>query len=201
MMDLDTVNKEFYNAYADSFDKIPFKDVLPNLLLKYLSQPDSQVLEIGSGAGALALWMTQLGHTITCIEPAEIPAEMARKKGLTVCTTRFQDFQTDQKFDFILAISSLIHIPQQEIPDQIKKLSKLLQKEGLAIVSLIEGDSEGYDDPTKKGKNRYFSKFSEQELKSLLSPYFSIIERHKIEVRQMNQSFLLLVLKPIERIQ
>ena len=194
-MSLDSINKEFYNAYADSFDKIPFEEVLTKLILRYVSEPNSQILEIGSGAGALAFWMTNLGHNVTCIEPAEKPAEIARKKGLNVRVTKFQDFHAGQKFNCILAISSLIHIPRLEIPLQIKKMSESLEKEGFAFVSFIEGEGEGYEDPTAKGKMRYFSKFSEAELKKILSFHFSIVETHKIDVKKMNQSFLLFVLK------
>lgn len=67
----------------------------------------------------------------------------------------------------------------------------------IAFVSFIEGDCEGYEDPTGKGKNRFFSKFTQDELNTLLLPYFSIIEIHKIEVKKMNQSFFLMALKPI----
>lgn len=79
-MDLDYINQEFYNAYADCFDKIPFEEILTKLVLKYVTKSNCQILEIGSGAGALALWMTILGHNVTCIEPAEKPADIARKK-------------------------------------------------------------------------------------------------------------------------
>jgi 2-polyprenyl-3-methyl-5-hydroxy-6-metoxy-1,4-benzoquinol methylase len=195
-MNLDYINKEFYNSYADCFDKIPFEEVLTKLILRYLTKSNSQILEIGSGAGALALWMTSLGHNVTCIEPAEKPAEIAREKGLKVHPVKFQDFQINQKFNYVFAISSLIHIPRVEIPLEIRKISKLLEKEGLAFVTFIEGTDEGYEDPTNRGKMRYFSKFSETELKEILEPYFSIIEVHKIEVRKMNQLFLLFILKP-----
>jgi 2-polyprenyl-3-methyl-5-hydroxy-6-metoxy-1,4-benzoquinol methylase len=191
----DSINNEFYNVYGDHFDKIPFENVLPELISKYVTKSNSKILEIGSGAGALALWMTNLGHDVTCIEPAEKPAEKAREKKLRVHNIKFQDFQVDQKFDYILAISSLIHIPRLEIPFQIKKMSESLEKEGIAFVSFIEGREEGYEDPTNKGKMRFFSKFLEGELTEILSQYFSIVEIHKLEVKKMNQSFFLFVLK------
>jgi hypothetical protein len=50
-MSIDIINNEFYNAYADSFDKIPFEDILIPLFLKYLPASDGDILEIGSGAG------------------------------------------------------------------------------------------------------------------------------------------------------
>ncbi|MBS0627512.1 MAG: hypothetical protein JSS09_04805 [Verrucomicrobia bacterium] len=53
------INNAFYNESGDSFDKIPFDSLLPNLLLKYgIGQ---NVLEIGSGVGALASWLAGQG--------------------------------------------------------------------------------------------------------------------------------------------
>jgi 2-polyprenyl-3-methyl-5-hydroxy-6-metoxy-1,4-benzoquinol methylase len=195
-MNPDSVNNEFYNSHAAAFDKIPFGDVLTTLISKYVTKPRSQILEIGSGPGALALWMTQQGHAVTCIEPAEKPAKLARKKGLTVYTVKFQDYRTDQQFDYIFAISSLIHISRLEMPAQIKKISELLEENGHAIVSFMEGATDSFEDPTHTGNMRFFSKFSEVELKELLSPYFSIVEFRKIEGKRIHQSFFLLVLKP-----
>ena len=194
-MNLDSINNEFYNSYAACFDKIPFEEILTKLVLKYVTKPKSQILEIGSGAGALAFWMSSQGHDVTCIEPAEKPAKIAHEKKLRVNIVKFQDFQIYQKFDYVFAISSLIHIPRSEMPSQLMKISESLEKDGLAFVSFIEGKGEGYEDPTNKGKMRYFSKLSESELRENLELHFSIIEIHKIEVKKMNQSFLLCVLK------
>lgn len=196
-MNVDLTNNEFYNLHANNFDKIPFEDMLPALVLRYIPKAGCNILEIGSGAGALALWLTDLGHKVTCIEPAEKPAEKAREKGLTVYQTRFQDFRESQKFDGIIAISSLIHIPRSEMLSQIQRMSQLLKRDGVAIVSFIEGGNEGYEDPSGKGLNRFFSKFTQDELNALLSPHFSVIEIHKIEVKRMGQVFFLMVLKPV----
>lgn len=79
---------------------------------------------------------------------------------------------------------------------QVQKILQLLKPDGIALVSFLEGGGEGYEDPTGKGKDRFFSKFTHDELIILLSPHFSIVETHKIEVKKMNQSFFLMALKP-----
>lgn len=193
-MTIDLTNNEFYNDYVDSFDKIPFNDILIPLILKYLPTSPCDILEIGSGAGALALWLSKLGHNVTCIEPAENPAKKALEKGLNVCQVRFQDFSSSQKFDSIIAISSLIHIRKSEMTLQIQKILQLLKPHGMVFVSFIEGNSEGFEDPTGIGKARFFSKYTNRELNILLSP-LSIIERCQIKVKKMNQLFILMVLK------
>ena len=193
-MNIDLVNNEYYNTFADIFDQIPFGDILTDLFLKYVLKPQSEILEIGSGVGTLALWMEKQGHKVMCVEPAEKAAEKARERKLKVFQTRFQDFHTDQKFDSVVAISSLIHIPLSEMPTQIKRISELLKPKGIAIFSFIEGQGECYEDPTEKEKKRFFSKFTEHELNELLLPYFSFIEKKKIKVEVMHQFFFLMVL-------
>jgi 2-polyprenyl-3-methyl-5-hydroxy-6-metoxy-1,4-benzoquinol methylase len=194
-MDLDLINNDFYNSYSTSFDKIPFNNTITGLLLKHLPATPQQILEIGSGPGALAVWLTQLGHQVTCIEPAEKAAEIARKKGLNVCVSKLQDFESDQKYDLILAISSLIHLPKNEIPTQISKIAKLLKTNGTVILTFIEGNTEGFEDPTGKGKMRFFTKFAENELTDILSVEFTLLEIEKLEVKSMNQTFFIFTLK------
>lgn len=192
-----SLNEEFYNTFVDDFDKIPFHQILPSLFVKYASTSKNKVLEIGSGPGAFASWMSTLGYDITCIEPAERPAKKAREKGLKVLETTLQNFHTEEKYDCVVALSSLIHIPKIELPAQIKKIADVLTPEGLFLVSFIEGVGEVNEDPTNVGKMRFFSKFSEAELQQLLSPYFVFIEKHKIKSKRMNEFFVLIVLKLI----
>jgi 2-polyprenyl-3-methyl-5-hydroxy-6-metoxy-1,4-benzoquinol methylase len=151
--DIDRVNADFYDS-SESFDKIPFEDILPGLIKKYGKGQD--VLEIGSATGVLAEWLTQLGYNVTCLEPARKPAAKAIAKGLSVQTVTIQNFQTHDQFDMVVAISSLIHVPRAELPEQIKKIARFLRPQGLFFASFIEGNREGLEDPTHKGKSRFF---------------------------------------------
>lgn len=188
---IDVINKEFYNKSGNSFDKIPFDNILPDLLLKYINGPE--ILEIGSWAGALAAWLMKHNYRVTCIEPAEQLATKAAAKGLHVYPTTIQNFQTNHKYHSIIAISSLIHVPKNDLPAQIQKIINLLHPHGIFFISLIEGKGEEFADPTNVGKLRYFSKWTESELNSLLSPYFTLLENHKIYNKKMDRIFILQV--------
>lgn len=153
---MDSINKEFYNAFGNEFDKIPFGHILPQLIIKYLPSSKCKILEIGSGAGALAQWLSSLGCDVTCLEPAEKPAQSAREKGLNVHSVTLQDYQINQTFDLVIAISSLIHIPKQELPVQISRIASCLKPEGLFLASFLMGAGEGLEDPTGKGKTALF---------------------------------------------
>lgn len=185
------VNNAFYNESGTSFDKIPFESLLPQLLLKYAL--GKEILEIGSGAGALASWLVEQGYNISCVEPAQELAKQAEEKGLKVYSTTIQQFQTDQQYDNIIAISSLIHVPKVDLPQQIQKIFHLLKPNGVFFVSFIEGENEGFEDPTQIGKLRYFAKWNEKELNDLFTPYFVLVESYKVYNKKMDRTFLLRV--------
>ena len=103
------------------------------------------MLDIGSGPGALAAWISQQGYEVECIEPARKMAEKAKKRGLHVHTTTLQKFETDTKFDIILAISSLIHISKAEMPDQMRKIALLLNPGSLFFASMLIGEKESLE--------------------------------------------------------
>lgn len=187
------INNAFYNESGDSFDKIPFDSLLPSLLSKYVI--GRQILEIGSGAGALAYWLTGQGYQVYCIEPAIELAKQAEKKGLNVCATTIKDFEADLQYDNVVAISSLIHVPKSDLPQQVKKISYLLKRHGVFFVSFIEGEGEALEDPTKIGKFRYFAKWSDEELDNLFSSDFILLENHKIYNKRMDCTFLLRIYK------
>ncbi len=187
----DQINCDFYNSSGDSFNAIPFGEILPELLVKYGT--GKEYLEIGSGPGALAVWLKDRGLEVTCLEPAEKLASAAALKGLQVYPITIQEFTTTQQYDCIVAISSLIHVPKIELPTQIEKIAKLLKPRGRFFVSFIEGNNEGLEDPTHAGKQRYFSKLSESELDQLLSPHFYQLASHKIYNKVMDRTFFLRV--------
>lgn len=185
---INTVNSDFYNASGDAFDKIPFGTTVTDILLKYL--PRKKILEIGPGGGSLAAWLEKNGCSVTCVEPAENLAKKAIEKGLNVHVTTIQDFFTDKKFDMVLAISSLIHVPKEELALQIQKIASFLHPKGLFMLSYIEGKDEGFDDPTNTGKMRFFAKWEEAQFLALVAPFFELIESCKIYNEKMQSTFV-----------
>lgn len=187
----DELNCEFYNTSEESFDKIPFDTLITDLLTKY--QIGKHVLEIGSGAGALAAWLTAQGVDVTCVEPAQALAQKAVERGLKVYPTTLQSFIPDRAYNSVIAISSLIHIPKAELPVQLEKIADMLTGTGYCIVSFIEGVGEGLEDPTQIGKMRYFARWNESELNELFSPRFSLLETHQRFVKRMDCTFIISV--------
>ncbi len=189
--DINELNAAFYNESGASFHAIPFKDLLPDLIEKYAV--GHSILEIGSGPGDLAIWLKDQGYDVTCVEPAEKFAKLASEKNLKVHPLTIQEFETDLKFDSILAISSLIHVPRKDLPSQIQKIGLMLRQGGTFFVSFIEGNGEGLEDPTSAGRMRYFAKWKESDLDEILSPYFDLLQDHRVYNSKMDRTFILRV--------
>ena len=66
----------------------------------------------------------------------------------------------------------------------MQKISQLLKPRGIFFVSFIEGEDEGFEDPTKTGKLRYFARWSDNELNDLFLPYFNSLKAIRYTMRK-----------------
>ena len=187
---------DFYRLFAHEFESIPFEETLLPLLKKYIVHMEGlKVLDVGAGTGSLALWMKQQGCEVLCIDPSDEMIARCLNKGLCSQYVGLEEFKTDERFDLILTISSLIHIPKERWEKALHHLHSLLKPQGLLFLSVILGEFEGYSDPTHKGIERYFSYINEEAIRTLAGKEFHILEAQKIAVEKMQVEFLLLALE------
>ena len=82
-----------------------------------------KILEIGAGTGALASWIKEKGAEILCLDPSKEMIKRCQEKKLSCVQMPIENFETNQKFDGIIAISSLIHLPKENLPKILEKNS------------------------------------------------------------------------------
>lgn len=193
--DITDQNREFYDKNGAHFETLPFAKILPPLIEKYMQQAGSTVLDIGAGTGVLGVWLKQKGFSVLCLDPSSEMIKRCTEKGLDTFLGTIQNFDTTKQFDSIFAISSLIHLRKEEFPEQIRRISSLLNPQGLFFLTIIKGDSQGWEDPTKAGMQRFFSSFTQEDADAILLPHFSILEQQEKEVSSMHKTFLIYVLK------
>jgi 2-polyprenyl-3-methyl-5-hydroxy-6-metoxy-1,4-benzoquinol methylase len=170
---IDKYNRACYDNRADCWDRFPFEGHLPRMIRdNYNPTLGNRVLDIGSGTGILALWMKEQGFDVLCLDPSPEMAGRSRRKGLETLETTIQEFQTKEKFSIILAILSLIHVPKKELPGEIEKIAGMLPKDGVLILGMIEGKTEGVEEG-HTGYPRFFSKYTLSDLRRLTQPYFT----------------------------
>ena len=150
VLDFESLTVDYYDKFADDFEKIPFDKTIQELFTAYSLKQEKKninVLDIGSGPGTLANWIKHAGYQVTCLDPSKVMIGRCKQKGLGTIQSTLNNLESNQQFHIILAISSLIHVSKADFRDHIKKIYHLLKPSGLFIISMLLGEGEGCEDP------------------------------------------------------
>jgi ubiquinone/menaquinone biosynthesis C-methylase UbiE len=86
------------------------------LLERYLPQPPAEVLDVGGGPGAYAVWLAGLGYDVTLLDPVELHVTQARAAGVArahVGDARALPF-ADGSADAVLLLGPLYHLVEAD---------------------------------------------------------------------------------------
>ena len=83
--------------------------------------------------------------------------------GLEVLCMDYEDMEFDDAFDGIWGNEALIHVPEEELPGILEKLTEALCQNGILFLSFQEGDFEG------QRSGRYFCEYTREELERILT--------------------------------
>jgi len=189
---------EMDRIYRDmSITEIPWNietppDALVGLVESGKVRP-SKAVDLGCGAGNYAIYLAGMGFDVTAFDIAEsairIAKENARKRGVK-CDFIVADVLDDrdefnEAFDFAYDWELLHHIYPEDRKRYVKNVHKMLKASGKYLsVCFSEKDphfgGSGKYRTTQLGTVLYFS--SEDELRTLLEPYFVIEELKTINI-------------------
>jgi SAM-dependent methyltransferase len=87
-----------------------------NFLLGHIPNDAVRILDVGSGAGTLALQLLQRGHSVDCVSPSsflnkQAQAMLGDRARLFEC--RYEDFETSEEYDAILFCESFQYVNMQ----------------------------------------------------------------------------------------
>lgn len=172
-MDLSTINS--YETQANEFcARYAAADVaaLHALLLRYL-RPGSRVLEIGCGVGREAVFLAENGFSVVATDASAAMLAAARR-----LWPAFREYSPGcgsvyppdacllqaafplapdepllrEKFDAVMALAVLMHLPDQELFEFAYQVRQLLQPGGTVLVSVSEGHDVGGDKRDAHGR-------------------------------------------------
>jgi SAM-dependent methyltransferase len=127
---------EVARSHAEELAKIERGDfwskVKTTLILELVEGGD--VLDVGCGAGLLSEKLLKKGCSLIAIDSDSKAVEITRKKGVTVFTADITRWQTDKKFDGIVATDVLEHIGDDKAV--IKKIYAMLKPNGCFVVNV-----------------------------------------------------------------
>lgn len=133
---------ELKNWSEDGFFKISdFERMQYDQLLKLTGGLEGDaVCEVGFGNGQLLAYLQGRNFIVNGTEIQDALIDRARRKGINA-TKNIEDFDPGLKFNLILAIDVLEHIPQNEIPIFLQSLKGRLLNNGKILLRFPNGDS------------------------------------------------------------
>lgn len=155
----------------------------PEFKLLFKLLPNGKVLEIGTGTGEDAKNLIhQYGiDNYIGVEPARGLRKIAQENNPDahfVDTTIYDLNFPKNSFDGFWLCQMLIHIPKDRLTEAFNSLKKVVKKNGVGMISILEGN----DDMQESRPGRYYSLWSFDEFSKILRDNnFEILHSRKLE--------------------
>lgn len=170
-MDKKTI--ETYNATAKAYDEetAEFWNIFPDTFIQaFAKNIKGRVLDVGSGPGRDALILKRAGLEVVCLDASEAMIEMTKQKGLDSVLADFAAIPfPNESFDGVWAYTSLLHVPKIEIGKSLQEIGRVLKKDGILGLGLIEGNTEGYVESAPINLPRYFAYYAKEKVEKVLA--------------------------------
>ena len=157
---------DYYNTHAtdfyDSTVNVEFKIMQDKFLGKL--ENNSYILDFGCGSGRDTKYFLEKGYRVDAIDGSEELCRLASEfTGIKVKKQFFQELSEMDKYDGIWACSSILHLPIEELPDVIHRMTMALKSQGVIYASFKYGTFSG------ERNGRYFTDMTEKTFAEVLS--------------------------------
>lgn len=143
---------------------------LAQQLVEHIGQKDI-VVDIGCGTGRDMAWFER--HKIKTIGVDLSMGMLAYAKenvhGKLISMNMRNLGFCDDFFDGAWCCASLIHLPKAEAIYALQEIHRILKLGGMLILSIQEGNTEGWEEGSIAGAKRFFARYQENEMMDLLS--------------------------------
>jgi ubiquinone/menaquinone biosynthesis C-methylase UbiE len=168
---------EAYDKHAQAYDDevVEFWDNFPKDFIREFvhSVPGKRVLNLGSGSGRDAVLLRDRGMEVHCVDGSSSMVEMTKKLGFASEHTTFDKLDYPaESFDAVWAYTSLLHIPEAEMPELLTRIHRWLKPGGVFATGMIRGDgAELVERETMPGTKRLFQYYHRGDLKGLITAH------------------------------
>lgn len=95
-----------------------------------------RILDLGCGSGRDSLYFMNKGYDVYAIDGSKALVEYAKNiLGINVEQSTYEDYETSLNFDGIWASASLLHVPEEDMVQVVKKFTKKLKVQGIFFMS------------------------------------------------------------------
>ncbi len=179
-MDKKTIDT--YNKMAKEYDEetIGFWKEFPDTIITKFCEKmegDKKVLDIGSGPGRDGLLLKERGLDVVCLDASSEMVKLCENKGLDSIEGDFLDLPfEDSTFDGVWSYTSLLHVQKKEMNKALSEVRRVLKKDGIFGLGLIEGNKELYRESSGVGELRWFAFYLREEIEKLLEDQGFVVE-------------------------
>lgn len=184
---------KLYNTYADFYQKrtrsfIKFIKVDYNLFLKSL--PGKKILDLGCGPGRDSIVFKKKGYQPVCLDISDSMLKICKDKKLKTVKMDIEKLSLPIKsFDGIWSYTALTTIPKVKVWQIINKLHRILSRDGILFLGLIEGSFEGWKKPDQKyAFKRYVSRYTREEVIKKLERKFELIYFRRLSKEEVDRN-------------
>jgi len=162
-MDESTIN--YYNDNAQKFTDETINVDFREIQEKFLSclPKDAVILDLGCGSGRDTKYFLDRGYRVDAVDGSrELCRLAAAYTGIPVRQMMFDELDACEKYDGIWACASVLHVPQRELPDIMRRMIDAAKPDGIIYMSFKYGDHEGLQN------GRYYTCLTEKSFSELL---------------------------------
>jgi SAM-dependent methyltransferase len=179
--------KESYNRYAHIREKSEVQEwkVRPRELFLELmkSEAKAALLDLGAGPGRDGSFFREHGIDVTAVDLSGEMVNLCREKGIEAYELDFRNLQQlNKSFDAVWAMNSLLHVEKSSLPSVLEEIKKVLKPSGLFFMGVYGGEnSEGIWENDIYTPHRFFSFFTDEAIKAVVSRCFELISFERID--------------------
>ena len=175
MNDVNDTTTDYYNSNAQDFIDGTVNVDTGNLRERFLNYVPAggTVLDLGCGSGRDSKCFKDAGYDVTAIDASqELCIKASEYAGIDVRCMRFEELDDIGIYDGVFACASLLHVPENDLPDVLAKINTALKPQGVLYASFKYGDFAGERD------GRFFHDMNEESVEKLFTsvPGFMIEE-------------------------
>lgn len=112
-----------------------------------LLAPRARILELGCGGGVDAAYMLAKGFDVVPTDGvAEMAAEAEARLGRPVRVMRFDELQSVESYDAVIANASLLHVPVAELTPILARIYRALKPDGWHFATYKTASEESRDE-------------------------------------------------------
>lgn len=155
-----------------------------HFLRELLRDRKMSLLDMGAGHGQDALFFSDHGISVVCVDISSEMVRLCRSKGLDTHQVDFLNMPfASCSFDAVYAMNSLLHVPMSQIEQVLGIIRDLLRPRGLFYYGVYGGKSfEGVWQEDARERKRFYCYFTDAELLELVSCFFEVVYFRKIPV-------------------